>query len=254
MAATKPRTRHESPPVTFVADAVTIPVGSELADDGMAVGSPVVSGEDSVVIPGDSVVTGEDSVVTGTGVLVARSEVGVSSELSVNVVAVESMVLSTEESLVLAMVDPVVSGTVAVIVGSTTVEDAPVAGGVVVVVGAKIVLSGSVAVIVSVVSMRPPPRVGTAYGGSKSPNLPQALQGRAQDLTTSGATRLGSHRPSGAFVAMTEGSSEWGQSVPRSLSSSWRVACSPGTIDDTWSILRANIGLDAAGPALPREL
>lgn len=142
----------------------------------MAVGSPVVSGEDSVVIPGDSVVTGEDSVVTGTGVLVARSEVGVSSELSVNVVAVESMVLSTEESMVLAMVDPVVSG--------------------------------SVAVIVSVVSMRPPPRVGTAYGGSKSPNLPQALQGRAHDLTTSGATRLGSHRPSGAFVAMTEGSSE----------------------------------------------
>lgn len=208
IAAIKPSTRHESPPVTLVADAVTIPVGSELADDGMAVGSPVVSGEDSVVIPGDSVVTGEDSVVTGTGVLVARSEVGVSSELSVNVVAIESMVLSTEESMVLAMVDPVVSGTVAVVVGSTTVEDAPVAGGVVVVVGAKIVLSGSVAVIVSVVSMRPPPRVGTAYGGSKSPNLPQALQGRAHDLTTSGATRLGSHRPSGAFVAMTEGSSE----------------------------------------------
>jgi len=55
------------------------------------------------------------------------------------------------------------------------------------------------------VSMRPPVMVGTAYGGSKRPNRPQALHGYAHELTCFGAARMGSHRES-TMVAMAEGS------------------------------------------------
>lgn len=58
------------------------------------------------------------------------------------------------------------------------VELAPLSGDVVL---AKVVVSISVVVIV--VSMKPPPRGGIAYGGSKSPNLPQALHGNAHCFT-----------------------------------------------------------------------
>lgn len=70
------------------------------------------------------------------------------------------------------------------------------------------VVSGCVIATVVVAGTRPPASGGTAYGGSNSPKLPHALQGEAQDLTGSGATRIGSHRPLGAAVAITEGSSD----------------------------------------------
>jgi hypothetical protein len=80
---------------------------------------------------------------------------------------------------------------------------------------------------------RPPVSGETAYGGSKSPNLPHALHGEAQDLTGSGATSIGSHRPSGAAVAITAAASVLGQLVPRSLKVSCCVADSLGTMVDT---------------------
>jgi len=58
---------------------------------------------------------------------------------------------------------------------------------------------------VVVVSTRLPVRVGTAYGGSKRPNRPQALHGYAHELTCFGAARTGSHRES-TMVAIAEGS------------------------------------------------
>ncbi|KAJ5925321.1 hypothetical protein N7454_007960 [Penicillium verhagenii] len=70
------------------------------------------------------------------------------------------------------------------------------------------VVSGCVIATVVVAGTRPPVSGATAYGGSNSPKLPHALQGEAQDLTVSGATRIGSHRPLGAAVAITEGSSD----------------------------------------------
>lgn len=63
---------------------------------------------------------------------------------------------------------------------------------------------------------RPPVMVGTAYGGSKSPNRPQALQPDAHELTGFGAARMGSQCGS-TKVAIAEGLIDLGQSVPRSL-------------------------------------
>lgn len=108
-------------------------------------------------------------------------------------------------------VDSVVTDIVVVVsVAETTLE---VVSGCVIatVVVAEItleVVSGCVVATVVVAGTRPPASGDTAYGGSNSPKLPHALQGEAQDLTGSGATRIGSHRPLGAAVAITEGSSD----------------------------------------------
>ena len=138
------------------------------------------------------------------------------------------------------------------IVSVTVLEVAPVEGGVVG--GGTSLIVDSTVVIVAVVSMRPPLRVGTAYGGSKRPNRPQALHGEAHDLTVFGATRMGSHLPSGIIVAICVGSMLWGQFVPRSFKVSCRVTSPPGTMVDTSFKSAANTGLEAAGPALPAEL
>lgn len=100
--------------------------------------------------------------------------------------------------------------------------------------------------------MRPPVRVGTAYGGSKRPNLPQALHGAAHALTCCGAARMGSHRES-TMVAMAEGSAVRGQSVPRSLRESCRVSV-PSTMVDTSFRSKGSIQSEVEGPACPREL
>lgn len=195
-------------------------------------------------------------VVESLGSIVVNSLETVPVESLVITVA-DSLVSIVVESLVATMEDTVVIGTGIgmTVLDATAVDVAPVAAGVVVEAAKAVVSVGVGVIVVVVVSMRPPPRVGTAYGGSKSPNFPHALHGRAHDLTASGATRLGSHRPSGDIVAITEGSIERGQSVPRSLRDSCRVApCPPGTIVETSSRSRANIGLEAAGPALPSEL
>lgn len=99
----------------------------------------------------------------------------------------------------------------------------------------------------TVVAMRPPGRVGTAYGGSKRPNRPQALHGEAHELTGLGAARIGLHRES-TMVAIADASAVWGQSVPRSLSVSWRVM-EPLMMVETSSRSRASIQLLVDGPA-----
>lgn len=126
------------------------------------------------------------------------------------------------------------------VVAAVVVGAAPVAAAVVVV---------TVAAAVVVVSIKPPVMVGIAYGGSKRPNRPQALQGQAQDLTSLGAARMGSHRES-VSVAMAVGSTDWGQSVPRSFSVSCSVAVPP-TIVETSSRSRAKIFEVADGPTMP---
>jgi hypothetical protein len=95
-------------------------------------------------------------------------------------------------------------------------------------VGAIVITTG---IGVVVVGTRPPVMVGIAYGGSNRPNLPQALQGYAHELTCFGAAKIGSQRES-ARVAIADGSAVCGQSVPRSLSVSWRVI-EPSTMVDT---------------------
>jgi hypothetical protein len=152
-------------------------------------------------------------------------------------------------------------GTVA---GTSKVVDGSVGSGAGVVVGTGIGIGlvgtgigiGLVgAGIAVVVPSSPPARVGMAYGGSKRPNRPQALHGQAHDLIALGARRMGSHRGSGLFVAMTEAGRVWGQSVPRSLRDSCRVAVSSGrTRVETSSRSKAQIVLEASGPTLPRLL
>lgn len=152
----------------------------------------------------------------------------------------------------------VVTDAMVVSVGATSEEVPPVVTDVVVSV-AEITLGvvcgfGCAIQVVVGPGTRPPVSGGTAYGGSNSPNAPHALHGEAQDLTGSGATRIGSHRPSGAAVAITEAASVWGQLVPRSLRVSCRVADSLGTMVDTWSKSRANTTLVPEGPARPAVL
>ncbi len=110
------------------------------------------------------------------------------------------------------------------------------------------------ATIVVVVPKIPAGIVGIAYGGSNRPNLSQAPQGDAQDFTRCGAARMGLHRPSSIRVAMPEGAAVVGQSVPRSLSSSCRVAPEPGAIVETSFSCRAKIRLLAEGPVGLPEL
>jgi len=109
--------------------------------------------------------------------------------------------------------------------------------------GSAVVSTGAVVVV----SMSPPVMVGTAYGGSKRPNRPQALHGYAHELTCFGAARMGSHRES-TMVAIAEASAVWGQSVPRSLRVSWRVTVR-STMVETSSRSRASIQLAVEGPA-----
>ena len=137
--------------------------------------------------------------------------------------------------------------------GSVTVVGDPPGGGMIVGVSG----GGGSSVTVVVVgsgSKRPPLRVGTAYGGSKRPKRPQALQGEAHDLTVGGAARIGSQCPPGIIVAISVGPAVCGQSVPRSFSVSCRVTEPPGTTVDTSFRSAANTGLEAAGPARPTEL
>lgn len=109
---------------------------------GTVVGSPV--GDDEVV---DGVSVDETTVLSVVCVMTVGSSVD-EETTSVSVVCV----------------------TADVSVAVTIVEVAPLSGNEVLV---KVVVSVSAVVIV--VPIRPPPRVGIAYGGSKSPNRPQAL-------------------------------------------------------------------------------
>lgn len=135
--------------------------------------------------------------------------------------------------------------------------------------GGGVVTGGRVAVIVTggavttVVGMtRLPVIVGTAYGGSNRPNLPQALHGYAQERTWLGAASMGSQRES-TMVAMAVGSAVCGQSVPRSARVSWRVTlpvavacgCGPGAMVETSYRLSGSIHAEVDGPARsPRVL
>lgn len=129
-------------------------------------------------------------------------------------------------------------------------------------VATAVVLLGVGATTVAVVvvvggsgSTSSPVRVGTAYGGSKRPKRPQALQGYAHELTWGGAARMGLQRGSLSMVAMAVGSAVCGQSVPRSLSVSCLVTPSvasppgPGAMVETSSRSSSRIQLVVAGPA-----
>lgn len=137
-----------------------------------------------------------------------------------------------------------------VVVAVTIVEVGPVVGDVIVL--ARVVESTSVVVVI-VVTIRPPLSVGIAYGGSKRPSLPQALQGEAHCFTVSGARRLKSQCPSGIVVATMAGSIDWGQFVYRSLRVSCRVICPSGNIVDISFRSAAKTSLVPEGPARPRE-
>ena len=121
-----------------------------------------------------------------------------------------------------------------------------------VVLGLVCVADGVATVVVT--GTKPPVSGPTAYGGSNNPKLPHALHGEAHDLTGSGATRIGSQRALGAAVAITEGASVCGQSVPRSLRVSWRVAELVRSMVETWSRSRGNTTLVPEGPARPAVL
>lgn len=151
----------------------------------------------------DSVIT--DIVVVGSA---AETTLEVVESVVTDIVEVVSVAETTPE-----VVDSVVADIVVVSVAETTLEvvDSVVTDTVEVVSVAETtleVVSGCVIETVVVAGTRPPASGDTAYGGSNMPKLPHALQGEAQDLTGSGATRIGSHRPLGAAVAITEGSSD----------------------------------------------
>lgn len=224
---------HPSPPLTLVPDAVTTDVGD------------TVAGVDS---DGWNVVVGDEGLVT-------TSEVAVGNEVSVDV-AVAEVSLGAKTELVDVPLVPVVT-MVSVLVGVPseswyTTRKVPSGGGAAVVGSgtAVVVWIGSAVVVLG--SMSPPGRVGTAYGGSKRPSRPQALQGDAHELTCGGAARIGSQCGS-TMVAMADGSAVPGQSVPRSL----RVSCCvrvPPTMVDTSYRSRGSIQFEVAGPAVPSEL
>jgi len=121
----------------------------------------------------------------------------------------------SEDSVGTSVVGTAVSvGTVGTSVGDTTVSVGEVGTGTgTAVVGTAVdVGKGSAVVVDSAVLVgadgnKPPVTVGTAYGGSKRPNGPQALHGLAHDLIASGATRIGLQCPSGAAVARNAPSS-----------------------------------------------
>lgn len=118
-----------------------------------------------------------------------------------------------------------------------------------------VVTGAGVAVTVTggiVVCTRGPVRVGTAYGGSKRPNRPQALHGYAQELTCLGAAKMGLH--DWGRVAIAVGSTVRGQSVPRSLRVSWRVM-DPSAMVETSYKSRPRTQLVVEGPnGCPSEL
>ena len=162
--------------------------------------------------------------------------------------ALEEVVSITGEvGSALEEVDSVVIATVVVSTGVAVVSVAAVALGL-------LCVSGWVIAIVVVTGTRPPLSGATAYGGSNMPNEPHALQGEAQDLTGSGATRIGSHLPLGTAVAITDGASVCGQSVPRSFRVSCRVAELTRSMVETWSRSRGNTKLVPEGPARPAVL
>lgn len=188
-------------------------VETELEDDDEAVEALLVLDDPGVdtrpveLSVSEDVVTtldGEDAV---TGKLVSELE-------EVDSVITDIVVVGSAAETRLEVVDSVVTDiVVAVSVAETTLEvvDSVVADTVEVVSVAETtleVVSGCVIETVVVAGTRPPASGDTAYGGSNMPKLPHALQGKAQDLTGSGATRIGSHRPLGAAVAITEGSSD----------------------------------------------
>lgn len=137
-------------------------------EEGAASDAVELSGEGTVVSLVETETSDEATVVSDDDEGVSYEEV--SSEVTCEVVDVA--VLSVVETAV---------GVVCV---SACVIDA-------------IVVSGT----------RPPVMGATAYGGSKSPKFPHALHGEAQDFTGAGAARMGSHRPLGAAVAITDASS-----------------------------------------------
>lgn len=214
----KPSTKPANPLVILAADAVATVVGSE---------------------PGVDVMVVEPLVIT-TGVVTVAGVLGVVSA------AVEDATSVDDAAPPPPVVEEDSPAAAVVVVSTAVVEVAPVAAGVVA--GAGVVSCSGV--VTTVVGTSPPLSAGIAYGGSKSPKRPHALQGRAQERTASGATRLGSHRPSGDLVAITDGSSDCGQSVPRSDRVSCRVAEGPppGTRVDISVRSRAKTGLEAAGP------
>lgn len=162
--------------------------------------------------------------------------------------ALEEVVsIAGEVGSALEYVDSVVTATVVVSIGVAVVSVAGVALGV-------LCVSGWVIATVVVTGTRPPVSGATAYGGSNMPNGPHALQGEAQDLTFSGATRIGSHLPLGTAVAIAEGSCVCGQSVPRSFRVSCRVAELTRSMVETWSRSRGNTMLVPEGPARPAVL
>lgn len=150
-----------------------------------------------------------------------------------------------EVDSVLWEVDSAVTATVVVAIGVAVISVAGVALGVVCV-------SGWVIATVVVTGTKPPVSGETAYGGSNNPNEPHALQGEAQDLTGSGATRIGSHLPLGVGVA--KGASVCGQSVPRSFRVSCRVAELTRSTVETWFRSSGNTRLVPDGPARPAVL
>lgn len=101
--------------------------------------------------------------------------------------------------------------------------------------GTTVTTTTSLVAAVDVGSTKPPVSVGTAYGGSNSPNRPHALHGYAHWRTCSGAASTGSQRES-TMVAMAVGSAVWGQSVPRSERVSCRVMLpvGAGAMVETW--------------------
>lgn len=101
---------------------------------------------------------GDDTMVDGVSV----DETTVDSVVCVPTVGSSVDEETTSVSVVCVTTD--------VSVAVTIVEVAPLSGNEVLV---KVVVSVSAVVIV--VPIRPPPRVGIAYGGSKSPRRPQAL-------------------------------------------------------------------------------
>ena len=130
------------------------------------------------------------------------------------------------------------------------------AGGITVAVGvgAAVTVTGGGGTVVVVGSIKLPVIVGTAYGGSKRPNRPQALHGYAHDRTWLGAARMGSQRAS-TMVAMAVGSAVCGQSVPRSARVSWRVMLVPAAMVETSQRSKGSIQFVVAGPAgSPRVL
>lgn len=132
---------------------VVSPVGDEDNDD-----------DDGRIVDEPSV--GETTPVSVVCVTVAESSVDeeVASVSVVCVVTVGSSVDGEATSV------SVVCVTTDVAVAVTIVEVAPLSAAEVLV---KVVVSVSAVVIV--VPIRPPPRVGIAYGGSKRPSRPQAL-------------------------------------------------------------------------------